>query len=84
MCNDNISSAGQRTQCKLHTFRVLSQDFGGKSKQNGGHLVTRLLTFWMYVSPLVSVYSPCTLFVCPYLQLNIATLTMTYGGRGPL
>ena len=28
-------------QCKLHTFRVLSQDFGGKSKKNGGNLVTR-------------------------------------------
>ena len=22
-------------QCKLHTFPVLSQDFGGKSKNNG-------------------------------------------------
>ena len=35
-------------QCKLHKFRVLSQDFGGKSKKNGGNLVTWLPAFWMY------------------------------------
>ena len=47
--NDNISSAGQRMQCKVHTFRVLSQDFGEKSKKIGGNLVTWLPAFWMYV-----------------------------------
>ena len=36
-------------QCKVHTFRVLSQDFGEKSKKIGGNLVTWLPAFWMYV-----------------------------------
>ena len=37
-------------QCKIHTFRVLSQDFGGKSKKIVGNLVTWLPAFCMYAN----------------------------------
>ena len=33
---------------KFCSFRVLSQEFGGKSKKIGGHLGTPGLAFWMY------------------------------------